>query len=37
MRPSHPAQPYLLLAPTLILLVASFFGPLLFALRTSFF
>lgn len=37
MRPSHPAQPYLLLAPTLILLVAFFFGPLLFALRTSFF
>src|SRR5688572_3538752 len=37
MRPSHPAQPYLLLAPTLILLVTFFFGPLLFALRTSFF
>jgi ABC-type sugar transport system permease subunit len=37
MRPSHPAQPYLLLAPTLFLLVAFFFGPLLFALRTSFF
>lgn len=37
MRPSHPAQPYLLLAPTLILLALFFFGPLLFALRTSFF
>jgi ABC-type sugar transport system permease subunit len=37
MRPSHPAQPYLLLGPTLILLVTFFFGPLLFALRTSFF
>jgi ABC-type sugar transport system permease subunit len=37
MRPSHPAQPYFLLAPTLILLSLFFFGPLLFALRTSFF
>jgi ABC-type sugar transport system permease subunit len=37
MRPSHPVQPYFLLAPTLILLSLFFFGPLLFALRTSFF
>lgn len=37
MRPSHPAQPYWLLAPTLILLALFFFGPLLFALRISFF
>ncbi len=37
MRPSHPAQPYWLLAPTLILLALFFFGPLSFALRTSFF
>ena len=37
MKPSHRAEPYLLLAPTLILLALFFFGPLAFALNTSFF
>jgi len=37
MRPSRPAQPYWLLAPTLILLAVFVFAPLSFALWTSFF
>jgi sn-glycerol 3-phosphate transport system permease protein len=37
MKPSRPTEPYWLLAPTLILLAVFFFGPLGFALWTSFF
>lgn len=37
MKPSRPAEPYWLLAPTLILLAVFFFWPLAFALHTSFF
>lgn len=37
MKPSRPAEPYWLLAPTLSLLAIFFFAPLAFALWTSFF